>query len=270
MRSPFQWEDKSGRGMPRPYVKQRDALSVKEDDMQTTNLLRITRIAALALSLALTSCVTHETTKPVAPTAGAATYPKDLHGARLFRVSSADSSVHILVYRGGTLASLGHNHVMSSTAITGYVWLGEPLTSSGFDIVVPANDLVIDDNGARAAEGDDFPLNISDSAREGTKRHMLEDVQLDGEHYPFITLKAVTIVGTAAAPQITFNLTLKDQTRAITIPVELESSERQLHVRGEFEIKQSDFGIKPFSVAMGAMQVQDAVKIKFDLKAERM
>ena len=34
-----------------------------------------------------------------------------------------------------------------------------------------------------------------------------------------------------------------------------------------FEISQTEFGITPFSVAMGALQVVDVVKVKFDLLA---
>jgi polyisoprenoid-binding protein YceI len=233
------------------------------------NTQHLARITLLSLVLALASCVTPKPTQVAAPpiAVGAPTHPAEVQGARLYRVSAQHSSVHILVYRGGTLASLGHNHVMTSTAINGSVWLGDTVERAGFNIVVPANELIVDDNEARAAEGADFPLNIADDARAGTKRNMLSAALLDGEHYPFVTLKSVAISGALTAPQVTFELTLKDQKRRFTIPVALERNDKQLHVRGEFDFKQTDFGIKPFSAALGALQVQDAVKIKFDLVA---
>ena len=40
-----------------------------------------------------------------------------------------------------------------------------------------------------------------------------------------------------------------------------------LRVKGQFDIKQTDFGITPLNVALGALLVQDTLKIKFDLFA---
>jgi hypothetical protein len=37
--------------------------------------------------------------------------------------------------------------------------------------------------------------------------------------------------------------------------------------RGEFRLRQSEFGITPFSVAGGAIQVADEVGISFEIRA---
>ena len=39
---------------------------------------------------------------------------------------------------------------------------------------------------------------------------------------------------------------------------------------GELALRQTDFGITPLSVAGGAIQVQDEVKLRFDIHARRM
>lgn len=230
---------------------------------------RQVRIILAVLALALGSCVTRQPAVPVAPPSaiGAPAYPSDLQGARLYQIAADRSSLHVLVYRGGTLANLGHNHVMSSPAINGYIWLNNAVERSGFDVVVPVAKLIVDDNDARAAEGADFPLNVSDEARTGTQRNMLSAALLDGEHYPVVRLKSTSIAGTLPVVQVRLQLTLKDQTRSFTLPVAVAATAQQLQARGEFELKQTDFGIKPFSVAMGALQVQDTVRIKFDLVA---
>ena len=90
-----------------------------------------------------------------------------------YRIDAAASILHILVYRGGTLARLGHNHVISSRSISGNIWRGSSHEDSGFSITVPVNTLIVDDNDARSAEGDDFPLNVTEDARQGTKVNML-------------------------------------------------------------------------------------------------
>nr|WP_315848432.1 YceI family protein [uncultured Rhodoferax sp.] len=187
--------------------------------------------------------------------------------ATRYRLDPAASTLHILVYRGGPMARLGHNHVVSSKNLRGSVWQGPSLESSGFDITVPVNDLVMDDNDARAAEGEDFPLNVSEDAKQGTKANMLRDTLLDGARYPEIRITSVRVQGDAHAPVVIAALRIRDQTRQVTVPVTLQTTDGALRVVGRFEVKQSDFGITPLSIAMGALLVVDAVTIKFDLLA---
>src|SRR5690348_16519563 len=91
----------------------------------------ILRFLLLTVCCLLASC---KSTEPVFPQSPAVTpliisntpgYPDDLRGAQLFRISPATSSLHILVYRSGTMASLGHNHVISSRSVNGFVWRHE-------------------------------------------------------------------------------------------------------------------------------------------------
>lgn len=188
--------------------------------------------------------------------------------ASRYTLDAAASSLHILVYRGGTLARLGHNHVISSRSLQGKLWRGASLEDSGFSITVPVNDLIVDDADARAAEGPDFPLNVGEEARQGTKVNMMRDTLLDGARYPDISIQSTSLQGAPDAPEVIAELRIKDRTRPIALPVKLLSTQEGLRVQGEFEIKQTDFGITPLSVAMGALLVQDTIKIKFELVAK--
>lgn len=187
--------------------------------------------------------------------------------ATRYRVDPQESSLRILVYRGGTMARLGHNHVISSADLQGQIWRGATAESSGFEIEVPVNTLIVDDNAARSEEGEDFPLNVSEDAKAGTKANMLRPTLLDGEHFPKISIRATRITGSAASPDVVATMRIKDQTREIRLPVMLSEADGALVVQGSFDIRQSDFGITPLSIAMGALTVQDTVKIKFRLVA---
>jgi polyisoprenoid-binding protein YceI len=188
--------------------------------------------------------------------------------ARTYQIDPEASTLHILVYRGGTLARLGHNHVISSRSINGSLWQGKTPEDSGFTITVPVTTLIVDDNDARAAEGEDFPLNITEEARQGTKTNMLRETLLDSVRYPHISIQSVRLQDHSGAPLVVASLRIKDQTRQITLPVTLQSANDKLQVKGEFEIKQTDFGITPLNVAMGALLVLDTIKIKFELVAK--
>jgi polyisoprenoid-binding protein YceI len=188
--------------------------------------------------------------------------------ATRYRVDPQESSLRILVYRGGTMARLGHNHVISSADLKGQIWRGATAESSGFEIEIPVNTLIVDDNAARAEEGEDFPLNVSEDAKAGTKANMLHPTLLDGERYAEISIRATRITGSTTSPDVVASMRIKDQTREIRLPVTLTETESALAIQGSFEIRQSDFGITPLSIAMGALTVQDTVKIKFRLVAQ--
>jgi polyisoprenoid-binding protein YceI len=98
---------------------------------------------------------------------------------------------------------------------------------------------------------------------------MLKPEVLDGEHYPQVKLQAAKVGGTLQAPQVTARITIKDATREVEVPVQVAIEGAKLSASGEFDILQTEFGIKPFSVALGALEVQDRLHIKFRIVAEK-
>ncbi len=40
-------------------------------------------------------------------------------------------------------------------------------------------------------------------------------------------------------------------------------------MRGELDLLQTQFGMKPFSIALGALEVQDRLHLEFTIEAER-
>jgi hypothetical protein len=55
----------------------------------------------------------------------------------------------------------------------------------------------------------------------------------------------------------------------MSIPLNVEAKPDEWVVSGAFSINQSDFGIVPMSLLGGAIQVRDAVDIRFDIRASR-
>ena len=119
----------------------------------------------------------------------------------------------------------------------------------------------------RTAEGADFPAEVPESARQGTRKNMLGPQLLDADRYPGITLTSVAIEGTREQMRARTRVRVKDQTREITIPVSAKYSSGRIEAQGEFALKQSDLGLEPFSVMLGALVVQDELKVKFRIVA---
>jgi polyisoprenoid-binding protein YceI len=229
----------------------------------------MTRVGGLiCLSLLLAACP-----RPVRPPAPAPTVPPtpaaDTRGATVYEVNPRSSQLSILVFRGGKFSRLGHNHVMTSQDVSGRVWVHPEFPRSGFELSFPVAQLVVDDAEARRAAGGDFPPDIPQSDKDGTRKNMLKPEVLDGEHYPQVKLQAAKVGGTLQAPQVTARITIKDATREVEVPVQVAIEGAKLSSSGEFDILQTEFGIKPFSVALGALEVQDRLHIKFRIVAEK-
>jgi hypothetical protein len=190
--------------------------------------------------------------------------PKD---ARIFDVDPRRTLVTIRVYRAGPLAKLGHNHVITSGDESGVVWQGREPGGSGFELHVPVNTLVVDDAAARAAAGPDFEGSVPDSAREGTYQNLLRPEVLDGARYPQVVVQCNGLSGTWDKPVAAADLTIKGVTRRVEVPVEIRQVGHSIEARGSFRILQSEFGITPFSVGGGAIQVADGVDLAFDVVA---
>lgn len=190
-------------------------------------------------------------------------------GAQELKVVAEESLLQVLVYRGGAMARLGHNHVIASHQLTGSVYLTDDLAATRFDIRFPVNGLTVDEPALREAAGPDFPPSVPQSAREGTQANLLSEPLLDGVRYPAIRLRATEVKAAANGFEATVEITFKDQTHLVTVPVAVERSDGQLVASGEFPLKQSELGLKPFSVAMGTLLVLDQMQVRFRVTARQ-
>jgi polyisoprenoid-binding protein YceI len=229
-------------------------------------LQTLLRCSVMALCCLLTSCA-QPVRQSEQPGAIETSPPSDKRGAAVYTIEAESSELHILVYRGGTLARLGHNHVLSSKALSGEAWLHPEFTRSGFQIALPVESLIIDDAQARAVHGEPFAAPVPQKDIDGTRRNLMKPEVLDGQRFPEIRIASSRIAGTLEAPRVMARVTIKDITRELAIPMSLTRTGTQLEARGQFDIQQSEFGMTPFSIALGALQVQDRLHVTFRVVA---
>lgn len=179
-------------------------------------------------------------------------------GRQVLRVDPARSLVVIEVRRAGVLAGLGHDHVVASHDARGFV----DAQDGRADLYVPLHRLSVDEPGLRAeAKLDTQP---SPDAIEGTRRNMLEKV-LDAERFPFALIRATRALADPA--KLSVALTLHGTTRRFDIPLQAETLPDGLAVSGRLTFNQTDFGLTPYSVLGGALQVQDKLELRFRIVA---
>ena len=234
-------------------------------------------ITARALTLVVLATLLSGCPKPTRPTEPAAPAPapptpaptQPVSGATYYEVSPGESTLDILVYRAGALARLGHNHVMSARNLQGRIWTHTAPAQSGFDVSFPVAQIVVDDPEARRAAGSEFPPDISQSDRDGTRKNMLREEVLDAGNFPRITLKSLRFTGPVQKPQITARVTIRDVSREVPLAPTVKIEGSRLTVAGELDLLQSDFGIEPFTAALGALTVQDRLRVRFRVVADR-
>jgi hypothetical protein len=223
-------------------------------------------LLALAVAASLTGCPRPVRPPPAAPPAAPAqaAIPAD---ARQFDIVPGESVVHILVYRAGTLAKAGHNHVVTSRALEGVVYLTPQIERSQFRIVLPVATFVVDDAEARRGAGPEFAADVPQTAREGTRRNMLSPALLAGDDFPEITLASSRIEAAPGGALATVEVRVRDRTSTLAIPVRYEQKANELLADGEVTVRQSDLGLTPFSALLGALQVQDEIRLRFRILA---
>jgi len=232
------------------------------------------RCAALLIA-ALAGCQL----PPHPPTAPATAPPQPpAHFGTPYDVVPEASLLLILVYRAGALASAGHNHVIASHDLTGTLYVPPELTRGSFELHVPVATLTVDEAALRAQQpGSDFPPDVSEGAKEGTRRNMLGTALLDAAQYPDMVLSGVGIgpaapvVAAAAARAVTVGIesTVRGAQRTFTVPVCYRLVDDALIAEGDFPLRQTALGLTPFSAMLGALQVQDEMRVRFRILARR-
>lgn len=228
-------------------------------------MFKIFGIAVLAV--ALSACGAPRPRPPAPPSPVRPGVLPTLPAAGHYRIDAARSELLLLVYRAGPMARFGHNHVIVNRALQGSMTLAATATASAFSLTVPTAGFVVDDARLRLEEGPDFADDVPDDAKSGTLRNMLSAAVLDAAAFPSITIDSVAV--SAAQGQLTATVAIKlaGHESRIDVPFVLKSDARELSATGSLELRQSAVGLTPYSLMLGALQVRDAMRLKFKIVA---
>jgi hypothetical protein len=222
------------------------------------------RIAAAVLVLSLAACAARHP-RPVAPAVPVLPGLQALPAPGEYPIDSGASELRLLVYRAGPLANLGHNHVMVNRAMTGVVQIGTAVASSSFSLSMRADGFVVDEAQLRQEEGADFPGDIPEDAKAGTRRNMLSSAVLNAAEFPDITVKSTSLTGTMNEMNADLEISAAGHTSRISVPVTLQGDAHRFIAAGSMELRQTALGMSPYSLLHGALQVQDAMQLRFKI-----
>jgi polyisoprenoid-binding protein YceI len=103
--------------------------------------------------------------------------------------------------------------------------------------------------------------------------NVLNNLVLESDKFPKIKFVSVSATdarksGETRAFTLNGDLTLRDATKRVSFPVTVTISKDQLRATGDAELKQTDFGITPYSGKLGMIRIGDEVKINFAIVAK--
>ncbi len=186
-------------------------------------------------------------------------------GPLTLRVDPLESRMVIEVGKAGLFSFMaGHVHEVEAPGVSGVVRLDlDDLTRSDADLEVAAASLRVTGKGEPAHDVPDV------------QQHMLGPGVLDVAQYPTISFHTSSVAlvrqarhagGLDADLVLTGPLTIHGRSRAVDISVHLQLNGSALDATGRFRLKQTDYGIKPISVA-GVVAVKDELAVTFSITA---
>jgi polyisoprenoid-binding protein YceI len=181
---------------------------------------------------------------------------------RTYTIVPSESNFWVFVGKSGLFSALAHDHEIGVKSFSGRVVVPETGTSGGsLEMGVDAPSLVVLDK--KPSEED--KKKIFDS---------MHNEVLESAKYQKITFKSVTVGDVkqtgndAYSFVVNGDLTLHGVTKRIAVPVAATITPQQLRATGKYTLKQTDFGIKPYSAAGGTIKVKNEVVVNFSIVAK--
>jgi len=187
-----------------------------------------------------------------------------------YRVDSDSSWIRVLAWPDGPLKRFGHHHVISHQAISGKVTVAPDPLESTFELRLSVADLVVDNPGQRALEGEEFEGEVPEKDIEGTRGNMLGDRLLHGEQFPVIQLRSSAIEGDFPDVNIVTTVIVREMENTVTFPATVELTDDTFVVSGEIELNHEAFGLEPFTAMGGALSVRDLLVLKYRIAGTRI
>lgn len=182
-------------------------------------------------------------------------------GADRFVIDGRASRFTVRVIASGMLAVMGHNPTIGIREFSGEMRFDpEQLKAGSFHLAIKSSSLKVQDD-------------ISDKDSREIERIMNQEV-LETGRFPEILYDAsdisITKIGDSLfAASLNGSLTFQGVSRNETITTRVTWMGSMLRASGEFTLSQSNFGIKPVSVAGGALKLKDEIKFSFEIVARK-
>jgi len=180
---------------------------------------------------------------------------------RVYTIDLSQSRVTATLTQEGFISRRYPNHRVEVKNFSGKIEVSErDETRIAVEVEAEAKSLTNADEGMTEFERREF-------------QNVLNNLVLESDKFPKIKFVSVSISdarksGETRTFTLNGDLTLRDATRRVSFPVAVTISKDRLRATGDAELKQTDFGITPYSGKLGMIKIGDVVKINFEIVAK--
>ncbi len=178
-------------------------------------------------------------------------------------LDSKGTALAVKTWKTGAGAGLAHDHIVRATKFSGSASLdddGKP-ESLKLELVAEVNALTPDEpEDRRAYHMPNTPVPESD--RKKVRDNMVGDEQLDAAKFPTISFTVNKVYREESGVlQCLGKLTLHGVTKELLFPITVKSTENKMEGEAAVKFRTSDFGVKPYSAALGLIRNKDEVEL---------
>jgi len=174
-------------------------------------------------------------------------------------IDARASRFTVQAFATGVMSAMGHNPTIGIRNFSGEVdFSPDGLQGSGFRLAIKSNSLNVQDD-------------ISDKDRREIERMMTDQV-LEIIKYPEVTYEAAVVSVTKLGDSLYSaaldgKLSLHGATRSQPVTARIAVFGTMLRASGDFTLNQTDYQIRPVSIAGGALRLKDELKFSFEMVA---
>jgi hypothetical protein len=179
------------------------------------------------------------------------------------------SHLSVRAYRDGPMQKLGHDHLITSDGLVGTIALGAPISQTRFELRVPLESLVVDDEAARAAAGGIFAAPVPQKDRDATRHNLLGEKLLDAARQDSMRLTAESLSGDGGRYEARVRVSLAGHDSVVGAPFTVAIDGDRLEAHAALRLTHADLGLEPFTVALGALRVREDIDVDLKLEAKR-
>ncbi|MGC4932177.1 YceI family protein [Gordonia sp. DT30] len=176
-----------------------------------------------------------------------------------WQLGATDGSVTVYTDVTGPAARTGHRLTIEMTQWSAQVtWAGEePATVSA--------SIAVDSLQVRAGAGGVTPM--SGPERSVARANALKSLKAD--KFREITYESGSITRSDGGYRVDGTVTIHGRRRECALDLAVDGSPGRWRICTETTLSQSDFGIKPYSLMMGALKVADEVRLGIEISPTR-
>lgn len=173
--------------------------------------------------------------------------------ATVWKLDASDGRLLVKTGVAGRAARMGHRLTIAMNTWQAAVrWAGDEPVDVDLTVEVASLEILAGEGGVKGLSGPEKALARSNALEV-----------LDADRFPQIRFRSDDVAKTDSGYRMTGMLEIHGTSRERVIGLRVDDVGDRWRMSCEAEVRQSEFGLKPYSMLLGSMKVTDAVTVSF-------